>query len=670
MIRITRITIAGRSAGGAFEGAITFPAGLFVFSAENHYGKSLAVTAIAWCLGLEPMYGVRDDDVTCFPIAAHEVLDLADDARRQRVLESWATLELVRDDDERIRITRPIVGNTTEASVEVIRGRQSRTSRLVARYQAMKDETGGLQNFLFEWMRFPRIRVVTTRGGLAEVYFENIAPHFFVDQKEGWTNIQALQVYRYGLVDVSQVSVEFLLGADQALRARLQAQEATARETRLKAQAAVLTSQVETLFARQGWAFHFSSHGTVADIAKRWTKLQLKEVARKEFNFDLASEQARLAERSVNLQKVLAQEGIDRNNAAAASDASQVAINLKNERHTLRAEFLSVRSQKAEYDQLAESIEHRMHAAGDVLRLKRDGIGRLEVVECPTCHRTVDPSSFGLTAHSTTAVEAHIEALKRDRMLVLENVKSVGDQITRLAARLAAVDEELRNAERALVGINSVAGSVREQLAKAASDLAALDREKERNHAIASELDDAQTAVNTWLEEARAVEANELSKGDLEQRVRAFELSLQDYLLAFGHKGVPADEARLVRLDDEYVPYLETRRIRALGSASDNARLIAAYALGLASASKSMHGHHPGFLLFDEPLQQNPDPDHRELFLKFLEGATRGLPGQLILFTSLHQHEIERLRRAGVRVDAPTTRHLLMRKASEAAAES
>ncbi len=52
MIRIEEIKVCGNSDAGKFEGSFAFKEGLQVVSADNHFGKSLAVTSIAWCLGL------------------------------------------------------------------------------------------------------------------------------------------------------------------------------------------------------------------------------------------------------------------------------------------------------------------------------------------------------------------------------------------------------------------------------------------------------------------------------------------------------------------------------------------------------------------------------------------------------------------------------------------
>lgn len=661
MIRLFEIEVVGETAKGAFEGKFAFEDGLFVVSADNHYGKSLAVTAIAWCLGLEAIFGLRDDDPACFPLAARDVIDF-EDARKVKVIASYAAVTFARGGD-RLRLQRDIVGDPSEVVAEETTATSSRTSRLKARYRTMKDEVGGLQRFLFEWFGIPRKPLMTNRGEPAEIYLENLAPHFYIDQGEGWTTIQAMQVFRYGLQDIASASVEYLLGADQALASRVRVQRVAAEESRLKGAASTIEQQVVAAFTRPGWPIRWSSHGNIAEIVKRWSKSNLKEIARKSFHFDLKAEQARLAEQAETLRKQLAQDGLDPQNVTAASDVSQTVIELKGQRHSLREDLRVARAQRIEQEQLAESLEHRMLAASDVLRLKTQGIGRLDVVECPTCHRSVDPSTFGLTTQSLATVRAHIEALRRDRALVLENVRHTLDQVTRLSGATAAIDERLRLAERGLDAVNATAGAVREQLAKAATDLAGLEREMERNHAVAAEMDALQELVDKWLQEAQALVAVQPQLGDLESRRTQFEAALRIQLVALGHSGVTQEDLAHVRLDEEYVPVLGERRLRSLGSASDHARLIAAYALALVDTSMAVAGYHPGFVVFDEPLQQNPDEKHRDLFLRFLETTgKRQLAHQLVVFTSLKPEEAARLGGAGVTVHLPQGRHFLKRR--------
>jgi hypothetical protein len=115
-----------------------------------------------------------------------------------------------------------------------------------------------------------------------------------------------------------------------------------------------------------------------------------------------------------------------------------------------------------------------------------------------------------------------------------------------------------------------------------------------------------------------------------------------------------------VRLDDQYVPLRGEKRLRALGSASDVCRLIASYSLALAAASIESGGLHPGFVVLDEPLQQNPDDPHREQFASFLSKTGTLRSGfQTIIFTYLRENEVERLRKEGLVVRVLDGEHFL-----------
>ena len=49
----------------------------------------------------------------------------------------------------------------------------------------------------------------------SKLYFENILPLLFVEQRAGWSQIQARQVTRYNIKDVKKVAFEYLFGLDR-----------------------------------------------------------------------------------------------------------------------------------------------------------------------------------------------------------------------------------------------------------------------------------------------------------------------------------------------------------------------------------------------------------------------------------------------------------------------
>lgn len=672
MIRLVDVSVRGESDLGPFSGSLAFAPGLQIISAHNRFGKSLAVTSIAWCLGLERMFGLQDNDPARFAVAVRDVIEVGGHTNVP-VRSSEASLTIERADGARVRLTRAIKGDPAEILVEEMAsdGSAVRTSRLYARKFTMKDETGGFQHFLFEWSGLTRTPIMNSRGEEAELYLENIAPLFYIDQSEGWTDLQALQVHRYGLLEVSEIAVEYLLGATEAIQARFTRQAIAARDNRLKSEAATIAASVTALFQRHGWITPWSEHGSVSDIADRWSGRTLVSTLKSALDVDLAAQQAMHRARADVLRELLSKGALDPKSTVAASDASQGVVELKEQRHARREELRILRRQSSDQQELLSNIDHRLHSAKDILRLKREGIGRIEYIECPTCHRSMDPATFALTSQSSTSVQAHIDALSRDQRLVASNIDSVDDQILRIVAELGEVEGRLSDAERALAAVNQAVGSVREQLTKAATDLIAVEREIDRVAATGQELRDLQVRIDAWLDQARGVSIAPVHEFDLERRVNEFTTQLRRFLRALGHGELLAQPTAEIRLDERYIPYLGPRRLRSLGSASDQPRLVGAYTLALAAAATATGGLHPGLVVLDEPLQQNPDAPHRDFFIDFLTSdLLRATDVQTIIFTWLQEPELQRLTRAGVRLVNPREQHFLSLVAPEKAADN
>ena len=265
MIQIERIEVRGQSDADPFEGVLTLAPGLQVVSARNAYGKSLAVKAVAWCLGIEPIFGIPDNEPTCFPQAVREEVEFAG-RQPARILSSECSISIIHDDGRHLMLTRAIRGDCKMVRVEerAIDG-QVRKSKLLARRETMQDEHGGLQRFLFEWLGWPRQAVVTFRGNTAEIYLENLASAFYIDQDEGWTNIQTLQIGRYGQQQISELAVEYLLGSIDAVKARVARQQTSQRNAYLREAARGIAERVSRAFLQRGWRVEWSGNGSLKE---------------------------------------------------------------------------------------------------------------------------------------------------------------------------------------------------------------------------------------------------------------------------------------------------------------------------------------------------------------------------------------------------------------------
>ncbi|HXK18597.1 MAG TPA: ATP-binding protein, partial [Polyangiaceae bacterium] len=138
MITLKAVEIVGVSDRGDFRGGLEFGPGLNILSAPNAYGKSLAVTAIPWCLGLEPMFGLSNNDPSRFPAAVRDVFEVAQ-GDEAHVVSSEARLTLQRDDGATVTLVRSIKSGQPEFvdAIEPNADGSQRVSRLLARRDTM-----------------------------------------------------------------------------------------------------------------------------------------------------------------------------------------------------------------------------------------------------------------------------------------------------------------------------------------------------------------------------------------------------------------------------------------------------------------------------------------------------------------------------------------------------
>jgi AAA domain-containing protein len=651
VIHIASIEIHGKSRRGDFIGRLEFSPGLQIISGRNEFGKSLAVESIAWCLGLEAIFGRKDSDPTFFPEAVLEELNLPDE-KNVPVLSSEAQLTIRRTDGEEIELTRAITHDQNK--IRIVRRAASGTSQmtLLTGRGSMVDEATGFQRFLFEWLGWPAEKITTFDGSDAYIYLENLAPLFYIEQGEGWTEIQARQIGRYGQQQIRELSIEYLLGALDTVEKRVMSLRAATLDSTLRTTARGLAERATQLFLKQGWAVDWSGSGSVKEIEARWSSETLQSALQRDANVDIAKMRDIAIERLGTLRRILTKDPVDPSNVSASSSASQLVVDLKQRRHKLNSELRTLRGQYSDSEHLLDSLVHRIRTATDVHRLKTTGVGRLAHLECPTCHRELDIDAFQLTEQTAPEVQAHIEALKRDRALTRRTLDAIGATIRATEAQIAKIDGEFHIAERALEDVSASVGPVREQIVNAAANLAAQERLIEKLDRTSAEIKELQTAIEAWLRDAKAAHMQDAAGTDIEHRTSVFNSALGQYLLALGHSAAKNRGVATLRLDQgQYEPYLGDRRLRSLGSGSDPARLVGAYTLALASASATLNGLHPGFVILDEPLQQNPDTDHVTLFLDFLsKQLAKEAKFQTLVFTFLNESQVQKLRESGTKV--------------------
>jgi len=649
MIRIAEISVVGESERGPFSGSIQLQPGMNVISGANRFGKSLAFASVVWGMGVEHIYGVNAGSNSIFPEAARRTLEVDGD-RDVAVRSSDSVVVFRRDDEAVLRVTRNIVGGD-QRRVRVRDGEADGVLQLG--YGSVKDATGGFQRRLRTWADLPEAKLVRSSGGESPIYLENLAPLFLIEQLRGWTDIQAEQVYRYGLQDVANGAFEYLLGLDNWLRNRLQHQQAVAHRSGLKDEANSIGQDFARALEREGWTGGLPTQGALASLAEKWSEFDPATYVRDRFNFDLRAEQVRVQTRMKGLKEKLAKppgEPGDR----AANDASQRVVELKEARHRLQERLRSTRSQIQEQAKVAETVGARWQSAKDLLRLKTEGVGILAVTECPTCHQVVSPETLRLQDQPAEVVQRQVESLDRQRQVLGQNVERLRAQLLALTHEDRKLAQQVETARRSLELVGSTSSPGVEGAVEIAREVMELEREFAKNRRLGDHLEAVAGRMRDWVRRVQELAALETRRKGKPNVLKAFETHLRDNLRQLSVGGITAAEAEQVSLGEHYEPLLGGHDLPAYGSASDRARLVLAYVLALQACGT----HHPGFVVLDEPVQQNPDPAHRAKWIEFICNAASDLRGQVVLFTSLVPDELDRLRKADVAVQALEGRFL------------
>lgn len=191
---------------------LEFKHGLNIIYGPNSVGKSSAITGIIYALGMEKSLGIFSSKQNPFKPEFYDKIE------GKNISDSKVYLE-VSNGSHVITLCRPILGKTKtcilkeETELDNFDDTKEQIE-LIAEGEGVMSEDG-LQRYLFDFLEWNIVEVLTYEGTVSKLYLENLAPLFFVEQRAGWSQIQARQVTRYGIKDIKKIVFEYLMGLDK-----------------------------------------------------------------------------------------------------------------------------------------------------------------------------------------------------------------------------------------------------------------------------------------------------------------------------------------------------------------------------------------------------------------------------------------------------------------------
>jgi hypothetical protein len=643
-LHIDHLQITILTDGGKFGCAIKFDNGLNVIRAANTSGKSSCVNSILYVLGMEAMLG-KQGRQSLTPALRKE---LEFNNRTHKVLESYIELSVKNDKDESIRIKRQAAGNQDDRLVTVTHittesPKQPETYYFLRDPGAAQRERG-FHHFLASFLGLDLPMVDTYSGAKVPLYLDCIFPLFFIEQKRGWSDIQATIPKMYQIRNVSKVAVEYVLDLDVAAN-QLERRNIEIKKALIGTKWSSINSQIKGYAELLGGissglpstpqALIDLDNGPVISlpINSKWLSLDDWIIAQREAIIELraivesTSESVTENEKYKDELELLEDQlfYLDRRLAEARNEYYQEESNIR---------LLNERLVVLETDLARNQDAQRLQKYGaDINSTLVKGM-------CPTCNQEITDS---LLDQSTPHV--HV-------MSVEENIKLIQQQIQATKAILSqsAIDldkkrqlfksqQELVNSHRKKIQdikTNLVQDKRLPNLALI-RDLVSREEKLKTAEEVRTELANTVRELATIVEEWKAVRAREeqlpkeyFSQND-NRKLGLFTDLFRVNLINFGFRSNNPQAIELSR--DTYRPKLESYELYFDASASDNIRLIWAYTLALQEVANTYKTNHINMCVFDEPGQQQIDiPSKRKFYRRM--GRLDSTKNQFIVTSS------------------------------------
>lgn len=642
-LRLRQLVLRAQTAEGLYGTRITFNDGLVLLRANNNMGKSTCLQAIIYALGLEKMLGPSSS----IPLPHSMTRYVEDGDREIPLLESEVLLEVENHRGERLAIQRSALGQHDERLVTTWEGpKLSNPAGTFTQRDYFVRDPGAAQNeagFSRKLAEFVGWQLPTVRrfnGAECPLYLEAICPLFFVEQKHGWSGIQANLPTFFGIREMAKRSVEFVLNLDAARmieeRQQIEQQEVEMR-SRWKNLITLVTANMQRVNGRVA--------GLPESPSTQWPLPVPPSVEIYRGSGWVGIQEAVDAAR-VELAG-LDQQPVETAGTAAAAASAQLESSRKvlSDREIVAGQLLT--ELRGEELQL-RATEIRLASLNDDLRKNKDalklkGFGSnagWSLIEhtCPTCQQHIADTLLSQVAvENPMSVEDNITFIKK-QIETFERLKEnsatlIGRKKSELASFQAEMDglrAQIRALRQTLLSPNSTPSieAVRKRV-ELEGLITSLERANLEFEEAIQNFSEVAAAWRLLVGRKQSLPADGFSQSDKSKLDRLRDL-LREQLNAFGFSSLNPDSLEVSR--ETYRPIREGFDLGFDLSASDNIRTIWAYLQGLLELSNEALLNHWGMLVFDEPRQQEAAELSFQNLLK--RAATSAARKQQIVFAT------------------------------------
>lgn len=585
-----------------FRARIPFSKGLNVIRADNTSGKSTCVNAIAYALGLESILGPLKKKP--FPKSLYDVINENKKSNKiYNVSASHVTLELKNSFGEVAKLTRLIKDPNNIITVEENGNFQDYFLKSSGTLGSAKSELG-FHNWLELFMDWKLPLVPNLTGSTIKLYLEAIFPLFFIEQKRGWSEIQANVPVNYGIRNVKKTALEYVLNISNF-----------ENENKLNEYKSLLDNIEEQ------WNFNIKSIESLCDTLN-FSYSKIDSIINQNFPISYymigINANILLKDAKISLENELSHILTEDSNVEFEAEIST-------QRGILRSLIDDINVLENKKDQL-KIVLHESKNKSEVLNSDLEKYKQLELLtrlgakhnigvtldECPICHNQL--SDFLHISHKKSktppmTLEQNIIFIK-DQYTFMNNIISKhASQISELHNKIhkknIILKEEESKFNRLEADYSELFGNVHHNIRKKIdleNKIEKIDQFTDKIKSYENNLKKIQTKWNT-TNAAYTILKQKMESSNSTEIIKKLEETMKNNLDLFGFSESSVDEITISR--STLRPEQNGYDIIAETSASDYIRTIWAYTLALLElgVDNEMEINHGGFVVFDEPRQ-------------------------------------------------------------------
>lgn len=621
-----------------FMTKIPFKNGLNVIRADNTSGKSTCVNAIAYALGLESILGPLKNKP--FPRSLYETInDAKINGNSYNVTHSYVELKIQNNNYEVATIKRLIKDQNNIVTVYENDESQDYFLKSYGSLGASKSEYG-FHNWLEKFMGWELPLVPHLNGNKIKLYLEAVFPLFFIEQKRGWSEIQANVPVNFGIKNVKKTALEYVLDISN-FNIENKLNDLKQKLDHCEDQWKFLSNSIEALCNISN--FHFSGvspignqqfpieyyiNGVNADISLHTAKISLKQ--------ELQSESKNSNIDNDLIQKIEFQKQFLRGLYEDFSSLEQSKEQLQ------VVQFDSVKKSKILYNDL-----QRYKQLALLTKLGAENNFSVDLEECPICHNKI--SDVLHISHKATTIppmtlEQNIFFIKEQYDFMNNISKKHSEEIININYKMVRKKLLLKEESRKLKNLENdyseIFGDIRFLIRKKID----LERKLEDINSFSIKANDIEDNLKilqlNWQTtyESYSLLKKQLNDPFSSKTILNLEKLMQKNLNLFGFSASEINEITISR--NTLRPEQNGYDIIAETSASDYIRTIWAFTLALLelATNDELNIKHGGFVVFDEPRQHETKTQSLDDLIKYTSQIFENT-GQAIFTTSFENLE-------------------------------